>query len=32
VSETEATELRQKAEEFQKEVETWIAANYPNLQ
>jgi hypothetical protein len=31
VSDTEAAELLQKAQEFKHEVETWIAANYPGL-
>jgi hypothetical protein len=29
VSDTEAAELVQKAQEFKTEVETWIAANHP---
>jgi hypothetical protein len=31
VSSTEAAEMLQKAQEFQHEVETWIAANHPGL-
>jgi uncharacterized protein (UPF0332 family) len=31
VSDTEATELLQKAKEFKQEIETWIAANHPTL-
>ena len=30
VSDTEASELLQKAQEFKNEVETWIAATHPN--
>ena len=31
VSNSEAAELLQKAQEFKHEVETWIAANHPNF-
>ena len=31
VSDTEAKELLQKAQEFKREVETWIAAHHPGL-
>ena len=31
VSDTEAVELLQKAQEFRQEVETWIAKNHPSL-
>jgi uncharacterized protein (UPF0332 family) len=31
VSNSEAAELLQKAQEFKNEVETWIAANHPNF-
>ena len=31
VSDTEATELLDKAREFKQEVEVWIAANHPGL-
>lgn len=31
VSDTEATELLQKAQEFRREVEAWIATNHPSL-
>src|SRR3954454_4202666 len=31
VSDTEAAELLQKAQEFKTEVETWIAANHPGF-
>jgi hypothetical protein len=31
VSDTEAVELHQKAQEFKQEVEAWIAKNYPAL-
>lgn len=31
VSNVEAAELLQKAQEFKQEVEAWIAANYPNF-
>lgn len=31
VSDTEAREVLTKAEEFKREVESWIAANHPSL-
>jgi hypothetical protein len=31
VSDSEAAELVQKAQQFHQEVETWIAANHPSL-
>ena len=31
VSDTEASELLRKAQEFKQEVETWIAANHSSL-
>lgn len=31
VSDTEAAELLQKAQQFKQEVETWIAANHPSF-
>jgi hypothetical protein len=31
VSDTEAAEILEKAQEFRQEVEAWIANNHPNL-
>lgn len=31
VSDTEAAEVLQKAQEFKQEVETWIATNHPRF-
>ena len=31
VSDTEAAELLQKAQEFKREVEAWIATHHPTL-
>lgn len=31
VSDTEATEVLAKAQEFKREVESWISANHPGL-